>query len=1347
MNIGKLQKTEISTEMKKAYLDYAMSVIVSRALPDVRDGLKPVHRRILFAMHEMNLTHQAKYSKSAKIVGEVMGKYHPHGDMPIYDALVRLAQDFSMRYPLIDGQGNYGCFTKDTKIKLTDGRSLSFKQLIKEQKEGVKHWTFSFNSLKKKIEVAEVKNPRLTRKNAPLVEVELDNGEKIRCTPDHRFMLLNGKYKHAEDLKAGDSLMPLYTKINTEKNDLNLIGYEQVLQPKDNIWQFVHRLADELNLANKVYPKSNGRIRHHKDFNKLNNNPDNIQRLQWEDHWRIHYELASWRHEHDPIYVKKLSEGRKKFIEENRETISLRTTKRNKRMWKSSTYRAKQIERIKSKWQDAAYKEFMRQASSENLQNKWKNQAFRESVSKQKSNEMKLRWQNKKYRAVMQEKMREFSLKLWQDPNHKKYISELMKLKSQDPAWKSEQSKITKTLWNTPEYRSKFPKDHFRNMAQILWSNPATQKLHREKMLKQQKDPSFIKKAREAVIAANKKRMQEQPDFMKSLTLKAKEALHKKWNDPKYKKQVIRSRTLKYASSVFTKHKKLTPEIYEKERKDNWVPKLENALHYFNNFSELETMAQTHNHKVVNVRALSYKEDTYDLTINPWHNFVLAAGVFVHNSVDGDPAAAMRYTECRLAAITSEMLTDLDKETVTYTPNFDATLKEPVFLPAKLPNLLLMGSEGIAVGMATKIPPHNLGEVIDAIIFMIAKTKSDKGTLTSNVAVDELLEFIKGPDFPTAGAIYDATEIRNVYETGRGKIVIRGKAEIEDVGQGKSAIIITELPYQVNKALLVARIAELAKDKKIEGISDLRDESDRHGTRIMVELKRDAVPKKVLNNLFKHTTLQTTFPANIVALVDGTPQTLNLKAILEEYLKHRYRIVTKRSEFELKQAKARLHILEGLKIAVDHIDAVIKTIRESKDQDAAKQNLMEKFKLSELQAVAILDMQLRRLAALERQKIEDELLMVKETITYLEDLLSHPEKILSVIKEELTHLKDKYIDQRRTRVFKGKVGEFSDEDLIQNEPTVITITNTGYIKRQSLNSFRTQHRGGKGIKGMTTKDEDGIFQIRYAQTHDNILFFTNKGKVYQLRAFEIAESSRTSKGTAVVNLINVEQGERVESFINYHTGKQAVDQKGKYIFLSTKKGTVKKTSLAEFENIRRNGIAAIKLEAGDELAWSKLTDGAQDVILTTHDGKAIRFSEKSVRPMGRSTMGVRGIKLQKEDMVIGMDVIGKSEKLDLLTIMENGLGKKTSVALFRGQSRGGQGSKVAKVTLKTGKVVFAQVTPVNCKEFIMTSKRGLVVKLEIASVPRLARATQGVILMRFSNAIDRVTSATCIEEN
>lgn len=745
---------------------------------------------------------------------------------------------------------------------------------------------------------------------------------------------------------------------------------------------------------------------------------------------------------------------------------------------------------------------------------------------------------------------------------------------------------------------------------------------------------------------------------------------------------------------------------------------------------------------------------------------ILGQGNF--GSIDGDPPAADRYTEAKLQHITMEMLHDLDKETVDFGPNYDGSFQEPLYLPAKLPNLLLMGAEGIAVGMATKIPPHNLGEVIDAITYLIGKSKiettkkeiaapvktdvdaehvdgfaltHENVSLHTEVTIDELLEFIKGPDFPTAGNIYDQTEIKNAYITGRGKIIIRGKAEIEDIGMGKSAIIITELPYQVNKALLIARIADLAKEKKIEGISDLRDESDRRGMRIYVELKRDAFPKKVLNNLFKHTSMQTSFPVNMVALVNGTPQTLNLKLILEEYIKHRYIVVRKRSEFELRQAKARLHILEGLKIAVDHIDAVIATIRASKDQEDAKQNLMTKFKLSEIQSVAILDLQLRRLAALERQKIEDELLMIKETIAYLEDLLAHSEKILDVIKGEILKLREKYADARRTKVYKGKVGEFSEEDLIANEPTVITITNTGYIKRQSLTSFHTQHRGGKGITGMNVKDEDGIAHIKYAQTHDNLIFFTNKGKGYALRAYEIAESSRTSKGSAVVNLLNIEQGEKVESFIVMNK-----TLKTGYVFLTTRNGTVKKSKLSEFENIRRNGMIAIKLDKGDELVWSNITDGSNEVLIVTKQGKAIKFSESAVRPMGRATRGVRGIKIDSTDEVIGMAVVRKEDKLNFLAIMENGLGKKTAVTQFPLQGRGGQGVKVAKVTAKTGQVVIAQVIPETCEEVIITSRKGQIVKLLTESIPKLSRDTQGVILMRFSDPTDKVASATCIEK-
>jgi DNA gyrase subunit A len=735
-------------------------------------------------------------------------------------------------------------------------------------------------------------------------------------------------------------------------------------------------------------------------------------------------------------------------------------------------------------------------------------------------------------------------------------------------------------------------------------------------------------------------------------------------------------------------------------------------------------------------------------------------------SMDGDSAAAMRYTEAKLTTIAMEMLFDIDKGTVEYSPNFDNTLKEPQYLPAKLPNLLLMGSEGIAVGMATKIPPHNLGEIINAINYTIKKMAFTKRAdyverkedhvlsdeeinslkpafvLSSEITVDELLEHIKGPDFPTGGAIYDINEIRNVYRTGRGRILIRGIAEIEDIGQGKNAIIIREVPYQVNKAALVAKIAELAKNKKIDGITDLRDESDRHGIRVVVELKRDSSPRKVLNNLFKLTPLQTTFPANIVALVDGIPRTLNLKVLIDEYVNHRFTVITRRSEYELRQARARLHILDGLLIAVNNIDEVIDTIKKSEDVEDAKQNLMKKFKLTEIQSLAILDMQLRRLAALEREKLQDEHGMVKETIDYLVTLLSDPKKMLSVVSDELSKIKEKYEDPRRTKVYKSGVDEFSEEDLIQNEPTVITLTQTGYIKRQNMASFRTQARGGKGVRGMTTKEEDIIDKILYAQTHDYILFFTNLGKVYQTRVFEMEEASRISKGTAIVNLIDITQGEKIQSILTYNPKEK---DKIKNIVMATEKGVIKKTRVSEFANIRRGGIIAIKLDPNDSLQWVNSSSGEDDIVMITKSGKIINFPESHVRATGRASSGVRGIRLASDDRVVGMDVVSKNDKeAKILVIAGNGLGKRTRVSEVRNQRRGGQGVRIASINAKTGKLVFAQVLEPDSTEVIITSEKGQVVKIPLESTPLLSRNAQGVILMRFSDKNDRVASATTV---
>lgn len=767
-------------------------------------------------------------------------------------------------------------------------------------------------------------------------------------------------------------------------------------------------------------------------------------------------------------------------------------------------------------------------------------------------------------------------------------------------------------------------------------------------------------------------------------------------------------------------------------------------------------------------------------------------------SVDGDPPAAMRYTEVKLAKIADSMLTDIEKETVDFIDNFDATLKEPVYLPSLLPNLLLMGSEGIAVGMATKIPPHNLSELVEAVIATIKKGKvisaqdSDEVTpakeiekkatehtefvikrinlvasgeakeltseevtpsnisFDSDIDITELTAIIPGPDFPTGGAIYDANSLKELYSTGRGKISVRGIAEIVETGK-KPQIVITEIPYQVNKSEMVARIAELVKEKKIIGISDLRDESDKEGMRVVVDLKRDAKPKAVLNNLFKHTKLQTSFPANFVALVDGTPHTLNLKQILVEYVKHRQRVVTRRTIFELTEAKKRAHILEGLKIALDNLDAVIKTIRSSRTQEDAKKNLMERFKLSEIQSIAILDMQLRRLAALEREKIEAEYEEIKKLIDALIAILKEPRKVLDIITKELTELKEKFGDARRTKIYKSALGEISEEDLVAKEETLITITKTGYVKRLSANSYRAQRRGGKGVIGMATKEEDEIEHLITATTHDTVFFFTNKGRVFGLKAWEIPETSRQAKGQALVNLLNLEQGEEIRSVLPL-----SKESGIKNLIMATKLGIIKKTNLDEFVNLRASGLIAIKLRADDQLISVHPTSGDDHIILLTKNAKSIRFPEANVKPMGRATTGVTGIKLEKGDETIGMEVFPAKENIpsdkrrkyfrDILTIAEHGLGKRAPIHLFPVQKRAGKGVKAAVVNAKTGSLKAAAMVTQVIEQIIITSKLGQVIKLPLKNIPELGRATQGVILMRFADKGDSVAAVAVLEK-
>ena len=729
--------------------------------------------------------------------------------------------------------------------------------------------------------------------------------------------------------------------------------------------------------------------------------------------------------------------------------------------------------------------------------------------------------------------------------------------------------------------------------------------------------------------------------------------------------------------------------------------------------------------------------------------YPLVKGQGNFGSVDGDPPAAMRYTEAKLAKISDEMLSDIEKETVSFIDNFDSTLKEPVYLPAKLPNLLLMGAEGIAVGMATKIPPHNLIELVDAIIFMIGKAKMLDGqknnNLTFNVVLEDLLEYVKGPDFPTGGIIYGASDIKQAYLTGRGSIMVRAKIEDENMGKGKIAIIVNEIPYQVNKSTLVEKIANLVANKKIVGISDLRDESDRDGIRVVIELKRDASYKKVLNNLFKYTELQTSFPINIVCLVDGIPQTLSLKTILEIYIKHRVEIVTKRSEYELTAAKARAHILEGYLIALKHIDEVVEIIKKSKDEASAKHSLMKKFGLSEIQAQAILDMQLKRLTGLERTKIEDELAMLKETIVYLQSLLKDIFKILKVIKQELIYLKEKYGDKRKTQIIKSRPGEITDEQLIENKEVIVVLTKEGYIKQVLKESFRVQHRGGKGVSGIETKDTDNVYYITTAMTHDYMLFFTNQGRVFQTRVWDVPQGSRISKGKAVINLIPLKADETITSILTYDS--DILEKADKYfVVMSTKKGVVKKTSFKDYSNIRTNGIIAIRLGAKDELLWVKLTDGKKNVILVSKYGKAIVFKEKEIRPTGRASIGVRGMEFNEVDnQVIAADVFSDDEfKKDILVMGNHGVGKKTKLKNFKGQHRAGKGVKIVSIDKKFGLIAFAQIINSEDTTLIITSGHGQIVKIPLSSIPSRSRTAKGVILMRFSQKGDFIASATTV---
>ncbi len=1177
----KIVQRVIEDEMKQSYLDYSMSVIVGRALPDARDGLKPVHRRILFGMYKAGLSHNKPYRKSAFIVGRVMSEMHPHGDASIYDSLVRMAQDFSLRNLLIDGQGNFGCFTEDTKVKLTDGRDLSFKDLIKEHKQGKKNYTYTINS-KGIIEIAEIKKPRLTKKKQKIMKVVLDNGEDIRCTLDHKFMLRDGTYNKAQNLNAGDSLMPINLKLSTKKDNIKpeLVDYQMIYQPNMNEWISSHILSDNWNLKQGIYTKSSGRVRHHMDFNKLNNNPDNVARLHWKDHWKLHAEHASQLHK-NPEYRKKITEGREKFWskEENRIKYSQKLSQKNKK-----------------NWEDKEYRERMSLFLSEI---------------------------NKKHRK--------------KNPQLKEFYSKLA-------------SNTLKRLWKDPKYKQLF---------------------------------------HEKIVASNKRRVTNNTGKVKFL---------------------------KVCREVFKQSGTLSKDTFEKTRKivypyghsTSWELGLKK---YFSRNKNLLLLELHNNHKVSHIEFLTEKQDVYDITIDDTHNFALAAGVFVHNSIDGDNAAAMRYSEARLKKLAEEMLQDIEKRTVKFVPNFDNSSQEPTVLPSKVPNLLINGSSGIAVGMATNIPPHNILEIIDGIIKQIDNPE---------ITVEELMQHIKGPDFPTGAIIYGKSGIKSAYKTGKGKVILRAKAEVEEI-KDKKRILITEIPYMVNKSEMISQIADSVRDKKINGISDIRDESDRHGIRILIELKKDTNTDVLLNQLYMHSRLQVTFGITMLALVNNVPKILNLKQLIQPYIDHRKDIVRKRTFFDLHKAQNRAHLLEGLIIALDNLDKTIKLIKESKSVEEAKNSLITNFDLTNEQSTAILEMRLQRLTSLEQEKVKKEHSDLLKLIEKLKAILQSPQKILDIIKSELIELKENYADNRRTEIIDSEATSFEMEDIIQKHDCVITITHSGYIKRQPLQTYRQQRRGGKGLIATTTREEDFVRNIFIASTHSYILFFTNKGKVHWQKVYHIPEASRQAKGKAIVNLIHLQQDEKITAYIPIKTF-----DSNHFLVMATKKGTTKKTNLTAYSNPRKGGIIAISLDKNDSLIGVKLTDGSKEIILATRNGIAVRFNENNIRPTGRSSQGVRGIRLSDNDYVIGM-VVATDEKT-LLTVTENGYGKRTIISEYRLISRGGSGVKNIICSERNGKVVAVNSVS-NEDEIMLISRRGITIRTPVSQISVIGRNTQGVKLI------------------
>ena len=1229
----KIIPREITKEVRESYLDYAMSVIVSRALPDIRDGLKPVQRRILWTMWQMGLTSQAKFRKSAAVVGEVISKYHPHGDAAVYETMIRMAQDFSLRNPLVEGQGNVGsidgdppaamryCLTGETLV-LTDKGILPIDSLSEPKKKEKKISLKVLNYQGRKVQASKF----FDSGKQEIIEVTTEHGYKLRGSYNHPIITWQVnesgfpslQWKLLEEVSPGD-----YAVLS---RGFSLFGRKEI-----NLESFYPRgkRLKEIGLPkkmNKDLAFLMGALVAEGSFHQGKILFGNQDKEFYEKAKRII--LSQFKG--TKIYEGELKGGGKQLEVYHRRVVKF-------------------LENIGLKKSTSEEKEI----------------PFTILLSKKGI--------IKSFLSALFEG--DGSVSFHRDKRHKGRVIELSYVSKSKKL--IEQLKIL--LLNFGVATSSPYQDKRSGCYKIIASGQGNIEKFKEEI-------GFFSKRKNKVLekisSINGERMSK-TDYIPFLSSYVRK---------NYKGEFIKKNNFDRYNKLRKNYKKLARLLKPVDRNlINWLL----STHFLFD-------------KIKNVSKPRKKENVYSLKVESKCHSFIANGFINHN------------TEARLSPIASELLKNIEKETVTFQENYDGTKKEPQVLPALLPNLLVNGTMGIAVGMATNIPPHNLGEVVDATVHFIDNPKAP---------LEELLKFIKGPDFPTGGLVLEGKNLKEIYSTGRGKIILRGVVETDE-SKGKTILIIKEIPYQVNKSELIKKIAFLANEKKIEGIKTIRDESDKEGIRVIIELKGDVIPQKIINQLYKHTDLQKPYHFNMVALIDGIqPQVLSLTTILANYLSHQEEVVKRRTAYELKRAKERAHILEGLWKALQKIDAVISLIKKSKDAAQAKERLKKLLSIDDIQAQAILDMRLQALAGLERKKVEIELKEKKELISRLEDLLSSDKKIKKVIKKELLELKEKYGSERKTKFAKGKITDFKEEDLLTDEEQIVLLSRNGYIKRVSLNSFKAQKRGGQGVIAFSAKTNDLIDKIVRTTTLSNLLFFTDKGKVYQLRAYQIPEATRTSKGRSLLNFLDISKEEKILTILSYK--KDEVEKDKKYLVMVTLQGLVKKTKIGEFSNVRKGGLIAIKLSRNDSLKSAGFCSGRDEILIVTRGGASIRFKEKEIRPMSRNTSGVMAIKLKEGDGVVGFSVIDERNRSNQVLMFTNqGFGKKTKLNQFKAQRRSGKGIKAMKLTKRNGEIVFFDILSDDNENFLGVSQKGLVVKVNLSSIPTLGRSTQGVRVMR-----------------